>query len=64
VPNDPLTTLNDLINETVLKPTDVITCTVLQAAAPGVPGVLDIDPTGDTILLGVPFWDCPPYAEV
>lgn len=49
------------VNEEVLKPTDLLTCSVLIALAPGVPGVVDIDPTGDTVVLGIPFWDCPPY---
>ena len=58
---DVLTTANNFLNETILKPTDVLTCAVLGLLAPGVPGVVDIDPTGDMAVLGIPFWDCPPY---
>ena len=49
------------VNELVLKPTDALTCALLIALAPGIPGVVDIDPTGDTAVAGIPFWDCPPY---
>ena len=40
---------------------DFIICPILMAAAPGVPGVVDIEPEGDTSILGEPFWNCPPY---
>ena len=36
-------------------------CLVLQALAPGVPGVVDIDSEGDVAIAGIPFWDCPPF---
>jgi hypothetical protein len=44
---------------------DPIICQVLRAAAPGIPGVIDITPEGDTTIavLG-PFWDCPPYGNL
>ena len=51
----------DVLNELVVKPADVVVCAALIALAPGVPGVVDIDPTGDTYLLGEFLWDCPPY---
>lgn len=61
--SDVVGTTFDLVNEEVLKPLDLLTCAVLIALAPGVSGVVDIDPTGDTSVAGTPFWDCPPYAS-
>jgi hypothetical protein len=44
---------------------DPVICAVLSAAAPGIPGVIDITPEGDTTLAVVgPFWDCPPYGNL
>jgi hypothetical protein len=44
---------------------DPTICTLLKAAAPGIPGVVDITPEGDTTVVGVgPFWDCPPYGNL
>jgi hypothetical protein len=37
-------------------------CPLLASLSPGVPGVVDIDPTGDTYVGGEFLWDCPPYA--
>lgn len=56
LPGDPI----DLINQVLIE-LDFLTCAALIAAAPGVPGIVDIDPTGDTLVFGIPFWDCPPY---
>jgi len=50
----------DLIRDVTSIP-DALVCPVLISLAPGIPGVVDIDATGDTDLLGVDFWDCPPY---
>jgi hypothetical protein len=44
---------------------DPLVCSVLAAIAPGVPGVLDITPAGDTTVAGAgPLWDCPPYGDL
>lgn len=52
----------DVLNALLFEPADVVTCTVLRALAPGVPGIVDVDPvTGDTFVLGTMIWDCPPY---
>jgi hypothetical protein len=51
----------DWLNDRVFAPLDGTICARLVALAPGVPGVVDIDPTGDTSVAGSPFWDCPPY---
>jgi hypothetical protein len=40
---------------------DPTLCPLLAGASPGVPGTVDVDPTGDTAVGGQPFWDCPPY---
>jgi len=64
-----IATVFDLLNELVLKPTDVATCAALVAIAPVAntlgPDVIFIDGTGDTWIGGVSedtkFWDCPPY---
>lgn len=41
---------------------DPVLCPILASYAPGIPGVVDIDPTGDTTLVAYGFfWDCPPY---
>jgi hypothetical protein len=40
---------------------DETVCSQLAALAPGVPGVVDIDPTGDTYVEGEFIWDCTPY---
>jgi hypothetical protein len=44
---------------------DPIVCPVLATLAPGIPGVVDIAPEGDTTVVGVgPYWDCPPYGNL
>jgi hypothetical protein len=44
---------------------DTVICPQLAALAPGIPGVVDITPEGDTTLVGAgPFWDCPPYGNL
>ncbi|MDQ1438546.1 MAG: hypothetical protein QOK43_2175 [Acidimicrobiaceae bacterium] len=40
---------------------DPVLCPILGSLSPGVPGVVDIDPTGDTSIAGQPTWDCVPY---
>jgi hypothetical protein len=43
---------------------DSVLCPVLSilgSTLPDVPGVLEIDNTGDVTLAGDLFWDCPPY---
>jgi hypothetical protein len=40
---------------------DPLVCPRLAALAPGVPGVIDVDPTGDTYVAGTFVYDCPPY---
>ncbi len=52
----------DQLNHTVFDPIDPTLCAVLVSQAPGIPGLVDIDPTGDTAVADVPVWDCPPYA--
>jgi hypothetical protein len=37
-------------------------CPLLASLSPGVPGVVDVDPTGDTYVGGELVWDCPPYS--
>jgi hypothetical protein len=45
--------------------TDSVVCPILASLAPGVPGVVDINPEGDTTVVGVgAFWDCPPYGDL
>jgi hypothetical protein len=36
-------------------------CGALASRAPGIPGVVDIDPAGDTYVAGELVWDCSPY---
>jgi hypothetical protein len=39
-----------------------LACPVLAALSPGIPGVIDIAPDGDTAVSAVGLlWDCPPY---
>ncbi len=40
---------------------DPLLCPLFVAAAPGVPGVVDIRPDGDVYVAGTAVWDCPPY---
>jgi hypothetical protein len=42
---------------------DPTTCPILASLSPGVPGVVDIDSTGDVSVLGEWVWDCPPYSD-
>lgn len=46
-----------------LRQVDPTICPVLVSFAPGVPGVVDIEPDGDVWALGGPAYDCPPYAD-
>ena len=52
--------LQNLIDD-VFELADDTICPALVAAAPGVPGVVDIEADGDTYVAGEWFWDCPPY---
>lgn len=45
-----------------LQDVDDTVCPELASLSPGIPGVVDIDPTGDTYAGGQFVWDCPPYA--
>lgn len=47
--------------EWALERTDPTVCAELGSLAPGVPGIVDIDPTGDTYITGEFLWDCQPY---
>jgi hypothetical protein len=63
---DALNAVIDLLNSAVFSQLDPAICLVLTTLAPIVnnlpPDVIHIDPvTGDTSILGEPFWDCPPY---
>jgi hypothetical protein len=42
---------------------DAVLCPILGSLAPGVPDLLDIDPSGDVALFGSRIWDCPPYDD-
>jgi hypothetical protein len=60
-------TLLPLLNATARAddPTGPLVCPILRSLAPGsVPGVVEIDSTGDVTIDGVPFWDCPPYGDL
>lgn len=59
----PLQPVVDMVTAFEIGYVDPVVCPVLAALAPGVPGVLDVDATGDTYVLGELFWDCPPYVE-
>lgn len=48
-------------NYVVIPYVDPVVCPLLAARSPGVPGLVDIDTTGDTYIFGERFWDCPPY---
>ena len=60
---DVLNEIMDLLNDApgLGSLVDSLSCDVLRALSPGVPGVIDIDPTGDTYVAGEFVWDCPPY---
>lgn len=60
---DYATAVVDWLNARVFAPLDGTLCPRLAALAPGVPGVVDIDPTGDTSVAGSVLWDCPPYSS-
>ena len=47
----------DLVFATV----DPVVCAALVAAAPGIPGVVSIEPGGDVYVAGEWIWDCAPY---
>jgi hypothetical protein len=44
---------------------DPVICTLLKAAAPGIPGVVDITADGDTTVAVIgPLYDCPPHGDL
>jgi hypothetical protein len=53
----------DIVNEAIIGHVDPAVCAALPALGPGVPGLVEIDATGDVRLFGEPFWDCPPYDD-
>jgi hypothetical protein len=62
---DTIDTVNKASQDAEVAYIDPLVCPALAALAPGVPGVLDITPAGDTTLVGVsPLWDCPPYGDL
>jgi hypothetical protein len=48
--------------DAALGPLDPIICTTFYPLAPGIPGVVDVSPSGDVSILGAEMYDCPPYA--
>jgi hypothetical protein len=61
---DAINMVIDFFNDNIASQIDPTLCdNVLKPAAPGVPGVVDINGEGDVALLTEPFWDCPPYTE-
>jgi hypothetical protein len=57
--------LIDLVNDAVAAFADPVVCPLLAALSPGVPGVADVTPDGDTTVVGVGLlWDCPPYGDL
>jgi hypothetical protein len=62
---DTIDAVNKASQDAEVAYVDPLVCPALAALAPGVPGVLDITPAGDTTLVGVsPLWDCPPYGDL
>jgi hypothetical protein len=62
-----LTAISDELLDAVVGGDGIVDPTVCPILAShsgsGVPGVVDIDSTGDTSVVGLgPVWDCPPYA--
>ena len=51
---------DDLLDEVVGG--NPVYCPVAASMSPGVPGVVDIDSTGDTSVAGQFIYDCPPLA--
>jgi hypothetical protein len=44
---------------------DPVFCPIVATLSPGVPGLVDITPEGDTTIIGLgPSWDCPPYGNL
>jgi hypothetical protein len=62
---DLLNVVLPLLTDTVAGYVDPLACAVLASLSPGVPGVVDITPAGDTTIAGAgPLWDCPPYGDL
>jgi hypothetical protein len=55
----------DAVAAALLDPVDPavdgVLCPLLASLAPGIPGVVDVDPDGDTTVLGQVVRECPPY---
>jgi hypothetical protein len=47
----------------LLQAGDRTACPLIGGAAPGVGGVVDVDPSGDTYVDGEFLWDCEPYSR-
>jgi hypothetical protein len=62
VPPQEIVDLLDAVVEAT-RIVDPVACPALVALAPGVPGLVDIAPSGDVYLFGgwTWTWDCPPY---
>jgi hypothetical protein len=69
IPDTDLLRALDPVFDLLLQPgpedMDTLVCPLLESLSPGVPGVVDVTPDGDTTLAGFgPFWDCPPYGDL
>jgi hypothetical protein len=54
-----------LLDDLVIGDVDPTVCPILASLSPGIPGVVEITPEGDTTIDGFgPFWDCPPYGNL
>lgn len=58
----PPESVNDILFDT-LQPVDAAACPYLASTSPGLPGVIDVDPSGDVRVEGNRLWDCPPYFD-
>lgn len=62
-PDGPLGPILDLIELVIVDIVDPVACDILAAFAPGVPGVVEVTDDGDTHVLGLRVYDCPPYGS-
>jgi hypothetical protein len=54
-----------VVNDAVAAYVDPLVCPALASLAPGMPGVVDVTPDGDTTVVAYgPAWDCPPYGDL
>jgi len=58
-PQEVIDLLNEVAEATAIV--DPLLCPLLAAAAPGLPGVAEINGEGDVFVIGDKVWDCPPY---